>query len=56
MEDRRSRRQSVVFENVAKELLKKPGEYEDLKMGITELQEQLEVDVQIGISTQQVTQ
>ena len=53
MEDRR--RESVVFENVAKELLIYLENSEDLKMGITELQEQLEVPVQIGISIQQVT-
>ena len=54
MEDRR--RQSVAFENVAKEMLKYLENSEDLKVGITELQEHLEVPAQIGITLQQVAQ
>ena len=46
MEDRR--RQSVAFENVAKEMLR--------YLENSELQEQLEVPVQIGIKLQQVAQ
>ena len=52
MEDRR--RQSVAFENVAKEMLRYLVNSEELKVGITELQEQLEVPVQIGITLPQV--
>ena len=52
MEDRR--RQSGAFENVAKEMLRYPENSEKLIVGITELQEQLEVPVQIGITLQQV--
>ena len=54
MEDRR--RQSVAFENVAKEMLNYLEISEELKVGITELQEHLEVLVQIGITLQQVAQ
>ena len=54
MEDRR--RQSFAFENVAKEMLRYLENREELKVGITELQEQLEVPVQIGITLQQVAQ
>ena len=53
MEDRR--RQSVAFENVAKEMLRYLVNSEELKVGITELQEQLEVLVQIGTTLPQVS-
>ena len=52
MEDKR--RQSFAFENLAKEMLRNLDNSEDLKVGITELQEQLEVPVQIGVTLQQV--
>ena len=54
MEDRR--RQSVAFENVAKEMLKYLENSQELKVGSTDLQEHLEVHVQIGITLQQVAQ
>ena len=54
MENRRRRR--VVFENRAKEMLRHIDNSDDVKVGITELQERLEVLVQIGISIQQVAQ
>ena len=54
MEDRR--RQSVNFENVAKEMLKCLENSEELNVGITEVQEHLEVPVQMGITLQQVAQ
>ena len=52
MEDRRRRR--VAFENLAKELLRYLDCSDDVKVGITELQERLEVPVQIFVSIQQV--
>ena len=52
-EDRRRRR--VAFENLAKEMLRYLDN-NDVKVGITELQERSEVPVQIGISIQQVVQ
>ena len=52
MEDRRRRR--IAFENKAKEMLRYLDNSDDVKVGITELQERLEVPVQIGISIQQV--
>ena len=54
MEDRRRRR--VAFENLAKELPRYLDNSDGVKVGITELQERLEVPVQIGISIQQVAQ
>ena len=54
MED--MRRRSVAFENVAKEMLKYLENSEELKVGITELQEHLEVPVQIGTTLRQVAQ
>ena len=54
MEDRRRRR--IAFENVGKEMLRYHHNSDDVKVGITELQETLEVPVQIGISIQQVAQ
>ena len=52
MEERRTRR--TAFENLAKEMLRYLDNSDDVKVGITELQERLEVPVQIGISIQQV--
>ena len=54
MEDRRRRR--IAFENLAKEMLRFLDNSNDVKVGITVLQERLEVPVQIGISIQQVAQ
>ena len=54
MEDRR--RQSSAFKNVAKDMLRSLENSEELKVGITELQEHLEVPVQKGITLQQVAQ
>ena len=54
MEDRRRRR--IAFENLAREMLRYLDNSDDVKVGITELQERLEVPVQIGISIQQVAQ
>ena len=54
MEDRR--RRNVAFVNLAKEMLKNLENIEEVKVGITELQEQLEVPVQIGTTLQQVAQ
>ena len=54
MEDRR--RRNVAFVNLAKEMLRYPENSEEVKVGITELQEQLEVLVQIGTTLQQGTQ
>ena len=54
MEDRRRRR--IAFESLAKEMLRYLDISDDVKVGITELQERLEVPVHIGISIQQVAQ
>ena len=54
MEDRR--RRTIAFENLAKEMLRYIDNRDDVKVGITKLQERLEVPVQIGISIQQVAQ
>ena len=54
MEDRRRRRRRVAFENLAKEMLRYLNNSDDVKVGITELQERLEVPLPIGISIQQV--
>ena len=54
MEDRR--RRDIAFENLAKEMLRYLDNSADVKVGIIELQERLEVPVQIGISIQQVAQ
>ena len=48
MEDRR--RRNVAFVKLAKERLRYQENSEEVKVGITELQEQLEVLVQTGIS------
>ena len=47
MEDRRRRR--IAFENLAKEMLRYLEKGDDVKVGITKLQERLEMPVQIGI-------
>ena len=54
MEERRRRR--IAFENLAKEMLRYLDNSDGMKVGITELQERLDVPVQIGISIQQVAQ
>ena len=48
MEDRRRRR--VAFENLAKEMLRYLYNSDDARVGITELQERVEVPLQFGIS------
>ena len=48
MEDRRRRK--IAFENLAKEMLRYLDNCNEVKVGITELQERLEVPVQIGVS------
>ena len=48
MEDRRS----IAFENRAKEMLRYLDNSDDVKVGITELPERLEVLVQIGVAQQ----
>ena len=54
MEDRRRRR--IAFENLVKGMLRYLDGGNDVKVGITELQERSEVPVQFGISIQQVAQ
>ena len=54
MEDRRGR--NVAFENLAKEMLRYLENSEDVKVSITELQEQLEVPDKISFTLQQVAQ
>ena len=54
MEDRR--RRDIAFEKLAKEMLRYLDNSDDVKVGIAELQERLEVPVQIDISIQQVAQ
>ena len=54
MEDGRRRR--VAFENLAKEMLRYLDNSDDVKVGIIELQELLEVPVEIGISFQRFAQ
>ena len=54
LEDKR--RRNVAFENLAKEMLRYLENIEDVKVGITERQEQLEVFVQTGTALQQVAQ
>ena len=51
-EDRRRRR--IAFENLAKSMLRYLDNCNEVKVGITELQERVEVPEQISISTQQV--
>ena len=52
MEDRRRRR--IAFENLAKGMLRYLDNCNEVKVGITELQERVEVPAQIGITIQQV--
>ena len=54
MEDRRRRR--IAIENLAKGMLRYLDSSDDAKVGITELQERVEVPLQFGISIQQVAQ
>ena len=54
MEDRRRRR--IAFEKLAKGLLRYLDNSNDVKVGITELQERVEVPLQLGISIQQMAQ
>ena len=53
-EERRRRR--IAFENLAKSMLRYLDNCNEVKMGITELQERVEVPAQICISIQQVAQ
>ena len=48
------RRRRTAFENFVKEMLRHLDNSDNVKVGITELLERLEVPVQIGISIQQV--
>ena len=48
MEDRR--RRGIAFKKLGKEMLRYLDHSEEVKVGIAELQERLEVPVQIGIS------
>ena len=54
VEDRR--RQRVAFEEAAKRMLRYPEDSEDSKVGVTELQEQLEIPKAGGVSIRQITQ
>ena len=54
MEDRR--RRSIASEKTAKRMLKYQEDSDDVKVGVTELQEQLEVSQNVGISITQVAQ
>ena len=54
MKDRR--RRNVAFVNLAKEMLRYLENGGEVKVGITELQEQLDVLEQIGTTLQQVAQ
>ena len=54
MEDRRRRR--TAFENLAKGMPRYLDKSNDVEVGITELQERVEVPLQVGISIQQVAQ
>ena len=54
VEDRR--RWCAAFEETAKRLLRYPEESDDLKVGVTELQEQLGITEEAGISIKQVAQ
>ena len=53
MEDRR--RRSIAFEKTAKRVMKNL-EDSDVKVGVTELQEQLDISETVGISIRQVAQ
>ena len=50
------RRRRIAFENLAKGVLRYLDNCNDVTVGITELQERVEVPAQIGISIQQVAQ
>ena len=54
MEDRRRRR--VAFEKTVKRMLRYLGDSDDVKVGVTELQEQLEISEEAGVSIRQVAQ
>ena len=54
MEDRRKR--PVAFEKTAKRMLRYQEDSEDLKVCVTELQEQLEISEEAGVSIRQVAQ
>ena len=54
MEDRR--RRGIAFEKLAKEMLRYRDDSDVVKVGITELQERVEVAAHIGTSIQQVAQ
>ena len=54
VEDRRRRR--VAFEEKANGVLRYPEDSEDLKVGVTELQEQLGMSKEAGLSIQQIPQ
>ena len=54
MEDRRRRR--VAFEKMPKRMLKYLEDSDDVKVGITELQERLEISAKVGISIRHVAQ
>ena len=53
-EDRRRRR--VVFEETAKRMLRYLEDSEDLKVGVTELQEQLGISEEAVVSIRQIAQ
>ena len=54
MEDRRRRR--VAFEEIARDILRCRENSEEVKVSVTELQEQLGMSEEAGISVKQVTQ
>ena len=54
MEGRRRRR--IAFEKTAKRMLRYLEDSEDVKVGVTELQEQLEISEEAGVSTRQIAQ
>ena len=54
VEDRR--RRSIAFKNLAKEMLRNLDNSDDVKVGITELQERLDISEKIRISVRQVAQ
>ena len=54
MEDRRRRR--VAFEETAKRMLRYLEDSEDLTVGVTQLQEQVEISEEAGVSIRQIAQ
>ena len=54
MEDRRQRR--VAFEEAVRRMLRYLEDTENLKVGVTELQEQLEISDEAGVSIRQNAQ